>query len=130
MLRWDFNKKVGELKIKNYAKKEITLNLYQGNALLIACWENETQYQVIWFFSDAEHMRRCLGLEKGELEICDNIFSEEPWEVLTFNEKMDNKDMIIIIKAVLKAFPYCKIHIESNALHREEGSEEDENKMV
>lgn len=62
-LRWDWNKKIGELQIKQ-DEKEFTINVYQGNALaiFISEWkdsEGVEKYSMYNFFCDKEHFRNC-----------------------------------------------------------------------
>ena len=62
-LNWDWNKKIGELLIKQN-EKEFTISIYQGNALAIFLHEyvndegNEV-YSMYQFFCDKDHFNRC-----------------------------------------------------------------------
>lgn len=81
-LQWDWNKKIGELIVdlpcegKGYGKRnDFTINLYEGNALLIMLHEYKSDtgkdmYDMYMFFVDKTHAKKCLGLQKngdGEL---------------------------------------------------------------
>lgn len=68
-LRWDFNDKIGSCKMDNYLGEETEVNIYKGNAFMIACeeWTEDGKgfYNLAWFFVDKEHCKNCLGLTKG-----------------------------------------------------------------
>lgn len=67
---WDWNRKMGEIYYDKFH-----YNLYQGNGVMIAIneWTDEKdgaeKYQVVWFFCDKDHMKRCLGLVKGSYDM-------------------------------------------------------------
>lgn len=75
-LTWKWDEKVGEAVVRqsvNGEDREFTLNLYNGNALLIFMYEykeNGTDKYNLWsFWCDAQHMKNCLGLKKGTTNI-------------------------------------------------------------
>ena len=62
-LNWDWNKKIGELLIKQN-EKEFTISIYQGNALAIFLHEyvndeGKEVYSMYQFFCDKDHFNRC-----------------------------------------------------------------------
>ena len=62
-LKWDWNKKIGELIIKQ-DENQFTISIYQGNALAIFIHEyknNEGKevYSMYNFFCDKEHLKNC-----------------------------------------------------------------------
>ena len=62
-LRWDWDKKIGELIIQQ-DEKQFTISIYQGNALAIFIHEyknNEDKevYSMYNFFCDKEHFKNC-----------------------------------------------------------------------
>lgn len=68
-LNWNFKKDFYGVMITRYQTKDETIvnqyNLYDGNALMIACFETNKKYQVRDFFTNKDHMKNCLGLTKG-----------------------------------------------------------------
>ena len=106
MLVWSWSDKCGELKCG-----KSTLNLYEGNALmiLISEWTNDegTEQYTVWsFFGDKEHAKNCLGLSKGH----ENIYADCPWEKLTlYRSKSHNWKQFVELAA--KAFPEIEIHL-------------------
>lgn len=73
-LNWMWNDKMGEavmqLPSTDMPRYE-TLNLYQGNALMIALHETRDQegrdlYSVQWFAADEQHLKNLLGLNRKE----------------------------------------------------------------
>ncbi len=60
-LNWNWNEKCGEATFKSWKGGEYTVNLYVGNALLIALYETEEQYSLAWFFVDKKHAERVLS---------------------------------------------------------------------
>ncbi|MBP3402250.1 MAG: hypothetical protein J6K85_04225 [Clostridia bacterium] len=62
-LRWDWDKKIGELLIKQ-DDKEFNIDVYQGNALAIFIneWTDKDgveKYSMYNFFCDKEHFKNC-----------------------------------------------------------------------
>lgn len=106
MLVWKWDEKCGELKYGNY-----TVNLYEGNALMIMIseWTNEEgteQYQLSGFFCDKEHAKNCFGLSKGH----DNIYDDCPFEKLTLY-RSKSRNWKTFIDLVMKAFPDVEVHL-------------------
>lgn len=60
-LTWDWKKKVGEFTYNGY-----TVNLYEGNAFLIAIDEfrenGEDKYNLVWYLLDKQHAKMFMGL--------------------------------------------------------------------
>lgn len=75
-LNWYWKDKCGELTFSQNYKgeeyKEFTVDLYQGNAYLIAIntykdpRTGNDMYNLWTFWADKEHMKRCLGTAKGK----------------------------------------------------------------
>lgn len=61
-LRWDFKTdKLGWIDIpESETETKATVNLYDGNALMIAVYETEKHYYMHSFFADEEHAKNCL----------------------------------------------------------------------
>ncbi len=62
-LRWDWNKKIGQLHIRQ-GEKDFSIDVYKGNALAIFIneWTND-EGKNVWmmynFFCDKEHFKNC-----------------------------------------------------------------------
>ena len=95
-LRWDWNKKIGQLHIRQ-GEKDFNIDVYRGNALAIFIneWKNE-EGKDVWmmynFFCDKEHFRNCTQDK-------DWNYAEE-WVRLTLWEVPN--DFWIIIKDLAK----------------------------
>lgn len=76
-LQWLWKNKCGEATFRrrtidtdteNITYKDVTVNLYEGNAYLIFIneWEEDGagKYALWGFFGDKVHMKRCLGIDK------------------------------------------------------------------
>ena len=76
MLNWQWSNKLGYLVTKD-DNNGYKINLYGGNALMIAVWEwkenDKDMYSLYTFFADKDHAKRCLGLAKGSDYIMDSI---------------------------------------------------------
>lgn len=116
-LQWHWDKKIGEAVFDNIylsdPTKELTINLYEGNALLIMIHEykdketNKDMYDMFGFFVDKQHMNNCLGLTKGH----DNIYaSHGRLKRISFN-KVKSRNYKQIIPALIKAFDDIEIKI-------------------
>lgn len=108
MLTWMWDKKCGELTYGGH-----TVNLYEGNALMIMIseWTKEDgteQYQVESFFCDKEHAKNCFGLSKGH----DNIYADCPFEKLILY-RSKSRNWKTFIDLVVKAFPDIEVHLLS-----------------
>lgn len=86
------------------------MSLYQGNAELIFIYETEDNYSMVSFWADRDHMKNCLGLNKGT----DNIYLDEAGiKIIEFTfYKVMVRDLPQIITAIVKAFPRISINIE------------------
>lgn len=68
-IEWNFKEKSGTvtMRIPN-GNDDVTLNLYIGNAFLIAVdeWEDRDRkmYNLAWFFASEDHAKMCLGIAK------------------------------------------------------------------
>ena len=116
MLLWDRSEKIGECEIvqkHNGEDVHFTLNLYNGNALLIAEYEyNDTETgermcQLQWFFLDEYHMKNMLGLNKKD-GYTSNTLSEI--KKLRLN-KAKCRDLDKIVKAFAKGFDTLTIEL-------------------
>lgn len=118
-LNWSFKDKVGTLEFTQFKlgeDRDFSVNLYQGNALLIFIYEwkedddegDAFHYNLYDFFADKKHMENSLGLSKGyDFNIRDN------WKKFTFfKDKISNKDLATIVSALVKAFPNITIEIK------------------
>lgn len=117
-LTWDWNGKCGELVLqqKNDSGEwsSYTLNLYQGNACLIMLHEytdtndGKEKYELFGFFADKDHMRRCLGLTKGDY----NMYHSE-WQTFTTLtlDKAKNRYWKDIVSAFAQAFDTISIEL-------------------
>ena len=82
---WDWDKKIGRCFMtatdKDGNKGVAELDLYQGNAYLIAIQEDkeEETYQLVWFATDKNHLKNMLGLSKG----FDNCIKD--WGILSIH---------------------------------------------
>lgn len=68
-LNWKWKDKIGYIKVENSDSGKFSINLYDGNALMIAIteWKEEEKdmYSLYSFFCDEEHAKKCLGLMKN-----------------------------------------------------------------
>lgn len=105
MLLWSRKDKCGEMKIG-----ECSVNLYEGNALMIMVseWTEEgSEKDKVWsFFADKEHAKNCLGLSKGH----ENIYADCPWKKLTLY-RSKSRNWKVFIELAAKAFPDIEIHL-------------------
>lgn len=112
-LRWDFKAKAGTVTQIN-GEKEITLNWYEGNALMIVTneWKEdngEEMYSMAWFFIGDDHAKNCLGLSKGH----ENMFADSPITKLTIYRD-HCRQWLNIVKYFTKAFPDIEITIKTS----------------
>lgn len=120
-LNWDFKRKAGTV-TQNIGKEDITLNWYEGNALMIVTneWKEEKTgeelYSMAWFFIGDDHAKNCLGLSKGHT----NMFEDHPITKLTIYRD-HCRQWLNIVKYFTKAFPDIEITISS---HESESSPE------
>lgn len=102
-----------------YKTEEYTVNLYEGNAELIFIYEYEKDgkqmYDVMGFFADKEHMKRCLGIDKRYKETYGYNMYEKDYDRLAkirFN-KAKSRHYEEIIKAFVQAFKNIEIEVYS-----------------
>lgn len=114
-LHWDWNKKVGEatfIDTYNGDNREYTVNLYNGNAVLIFIHEFEEDGKPMWqmshFWVDLDHMKTCLGLKvNGE-----NILDREYGRLTKIRlDKRNCKYLSKIALALVQAFDKLTIEI-------------------
>lgn len=118
MITWNFNEKVGEAVIYNI-DKEITYNLYKGNAFLIFLYEykenGKDMYQLNNFFADKIHAKRMLGIDKKWTDTYgDNLFNTECYKLkkIRINKEMYGlKETKMLIDMLIEAFDEIKIEI-------------------
>ena len=68
-LRWDFKEDLlgwiesQDIKEQRESNRSNHVRVYDGNALMIACWENDesNQYWLYGFFADEEHAKNCVS---------------------------------------------------------------------
>lgn len=71
-VNWNWNDKCGEITLvqshTGEEDKEFTVSLYNGNCFLVMLYEyeenGEEMYNFFGFFSDKDHAKNCLGLNK------------------------------------------------------------------
>lgn len=117
-----FDKKQGELSYLQEFRgqvEEVTLNLYESNALLAMVEEyeegDESYLQLNCFFGDKDHMKRCLGLVKGS---DGNIFTDhgERGHRLRLNKAcFEKKDLAAIVDCFARAFDDIAIELYTEA---------------
>ena len=112
-LHWDFTAPAGTITLTQYGDT-FTLNLYQGNATLIAVHEFTDEhgtelYNVCWFFLDDSHAKRCLGLTKGADGTKHNMFGDGA--VHDMKLYRDNCNWKTLADLFSKAFPDITITI-------------------
>ncbi len=121
-LNWYWKDKCGELTFSQNYKgeeyKEFTVDLYQGNALLIMIYpykENGEDWYSMWgWFVDKGHMRRCLGLEKDADGLKENIYNRDGCRFLKIRlNKAKNRYWKDIVTALATAFDDLTIELYS-----------------
>lgn len=104
-IRWEWNDKIGTAT----HEEGYTLNLYRGNAFIIAIYEQEEDgkrfYTLHWFAASKEHMKNMLGLNKGY----DNCFSDFGVKELRLNTKY--KETADFVQMLAKAKVEIKIEL-------------------
>lgn len=95
-LQWNWDDKMGKCTTQN----GINLNLYRGNAFMIAIHEFEQDgkelYSLAWFFADKDHCKNCLGLTKGYTGI------EFDWQSFELDTKYKETEQFITMLAKAK----------------------------
>lgn len=102
-LEWTWSEPCGFCKVNFYNSIE-NLTLYRGNALLIFMYETDTEYNLVGFFTDKEHAKNCLGLQKG--------YSRWSLDVLDATLYYDKCDWKHISEYMLKAYPHLRIELK------------------
>ena len=91
---------------------DVNLNLYEGNAFLIAVdeWEDgdRKMYNLAWFFNSEDHAKMCLGIAKKPG--AHNIFEGAQFKQLTLYRSNCRK-WKKIVDMFTKAFPEIEIVI-------------------
>lgn len=113
-LTWDYDKKIGECVVYDgRTDLEYILDLYEGNAFLIALYEyhdteeDKDKVQLQWFFADEQHAKNCLGITKGHSSIFDDGYLVS----LHFDNPSKSRYLDKHIKLFLKAYPNLSITI-------------------
>lgn len=104
-LTWEWNDKMGTAKhVEGY-----TLNLYRGNAFIIALYEWEKdgkeRYQLHWFAASKDHMKNMLGLNKDY----DNCFKDFGIEEIRLD--VNYKETADLVQMFAKAKLEIKIEL-------------------
>lgn len=92
-VNWNWENKVGTLEIADPcgSDKTFVLNLYQGNAMLIAVHEYKNEqgrdmYTLYMFFNDEKHLKNVLGMnKKGGFSA--NMLKDDGWLKIRINTK-------------------------------------------
>lgn len=67
-INWNWKDKIGELEVSGI-HRDIILNIYEGNAVMIFLYEYEEDgkelYQMYNFICDVQHLRRCVANGDG-----------------------------------------------------------------
>lgn len=128
-LNWLWSEKCGELTFSQNYKgeeyKEFTVDLYQGNALLIMIYpykENGEDWYSMWgWFLDKGHMKRCLGLEKSSDGTKENLYNRDGCRFLKIRlNKAKNRYWKDIVTSLAMAFDDLTIELYSE---KEENNE-------
>ncbi len=109
-LNWSFDHPAGLWTITPDIKPSYTLHLYCGNAYLIVLNETETEYNLVTFWVDKEHMRNCLGLTKGY----DNIYQD--WEgshIFLYEDNLPHARQIA--DALFRTFENITVTVQKHA---------------
>lgn len=112
-LEWKWDKCIGEATFMTGQADNpyLTVKLYQGNATLIFIHEYEENGENMWnmytFWVSKEHMKNCLGLNKGY----QNIYKESPCKLMSIKLRKDTKDLKDIVSSLVKAFDDILIYI-------------------
>lgn len=103
-LTWNWNKKMGECIYENGTK----VNLYLGNALVIAIKENEDEtYELNWFFADNDHTKNILGLAKGH----ENIMKDWGIKKIRFDVRYEKVPKLVSLFARAKMEMEIELYI-------------------
>ena len=118
-LQWDWKEKCGTATLvqndADGAKRKFTLSLYTGNAFLIILHEFEedgvNKYNLYSFWSDKDHMKNCLGLNKKQ-GFDSNLYEQEHQYISKFRiNKTKCRHYADIIAALAQAFKNITIEV-------------------
>ena len=118
-LVWSWDNKIGEATFKQKRGdgdwEEHTCNMYEGNALLILIheWTEGTseKYNLVGFFADKEHARRCLGLDKRHKDTYNSWCTDYDRLIKVRINKAKSHNYKDIINLLLQAFDNIDIEI-------------------
>ena len=108
-LQWKWEDKIGELEYEYTNKdgewiKGDTVNLYDGNALLISLVETEeNQFQLWGFWADEQHAKNMLGLNKKQGYTV-NSYDDDSLKVTKIRLNKNCRNFDKIISLLLKGF--------------------------
>lgn len=71
MLNVDYKKQIGSVEAMTSKGDFVKCEIYQANCLFAIVYEKSVLFG---FFSDLEHLKRCLGLRKGYDNICQDMY--------------------------------------------------------
>ena len=117
-LHWNWSEKCGEATLVQPPLRDgdddrvFTLNLYNGNALLIMIDESENTWSMYSFWADKSHMKNCLGLDKKTDPESYNMY-EQPDNRITKVRLNKKKCRYLsdIVGALTKAFDNITIEL-------------------
>lgn len=111
MLRWNWDRKMGEIVVKTMSGKKAKLHIYEGNCLgaIMDEWRDQNDHKVkyrVWgYFNDEEELKMRVGLKAfchwdDNKTYKENCYKDE-WEKFKLN--IYYKDALRIAKIVAKA---------------------------
>lgn len=121
-LHWNWNECIGEATFETGQadRPYITVNLYQGNALLLFLHQFKENGADMWsmysFWVDKDHMKNCLGLTKGN----SNIYKDIPCRLASIKLNKETKYLKDIVSCLIKAFDNIQIKIYSSDKENED----------
>lgn len=104
----------------NGSDKGFLLSFYEGNAYMITLFEykddiGEDSYDMMWFFLDKEHAKRCLGLAKNADGEKGNILDDNSQIIDGITIYRNNcREWKSIADLFLQAFPDIQVTILNN----------------
>ncbi len=105
-ITWSWKEKIGEIHCNDNNRK---INIYKGNCLCVLIKEtSDIQYDFYTFFSDEDHLKKCIGLKKVN-NILTNLFKDE-WESIYLN--MYYSEGMKLAKWLLKAGFHVQVYYE------------------
>ena len=108
-LQWKWEDKIGELEYEftdedtNEWKKGDNVSLYEGNALLIALQEDETESKLYTFWGDELHAKNMLGLNKRQ-RFTKNEYETDSYKVTKIRLNKNCRNFDKIISLLIKGF--------------------------